>query len=176
MKEARKTETPPSESVTYENVRGYLQAVLEHLLAAGRSTHELVDFAVDKFGHSVVPYLTRFQQEIREGQVNVKNLAESARTAVFGVQVTDEQREQMIREAAYFRAQRRGFPQGESAENWAKAEKEVDALLEQQAGVVGRARKALTAAVSVAEQEVAQAKDAVAAWLAKKQKSKSKGN
>lgn len=176
MKEARKPEATATEPSTYENVRGYLQAVLEHLLAAGRSTHELVDFAVDKFGHSVVPHLTRFQQEIREGQVTVKNLTESARTAVFGVQVTDEQREQMIREAAYFLAQHRNFAEGQSAEDWAMAEKEVDALLEQQAGVIGHARKALTAAVSVAEQEVAQAKEAVAAWLAKKQKSKSKGS
>jgi len=170
MKQARKTETPSSETTSYESVRSYLQAALEHLLAAGRSAHELVDFAVDKFGHSVVPYLTRFQQEIREGQVTVKNLADSARTAVFGVQVTDEQREQMVREAAYYRAERRGFAGGGSAEDWAVAEKEIDALLEKQAGVIGRARKALSAAVSIAEQEVNQAKDAVTAWIASKHK------
>lgn len=170
MKQARKSETPASEETSYESVRGYLQAALEHLLAAGRSTHELVDFAVDKFGHSVVPYLTRFQQEVREGQVTVKNLADSARTAVFGVQVTDEQREQMIREAAYYRAERRGFAEADSAEDWAVAEKEIDALLQKQAGVIGRARKALTAAVSMAEQEVNQAKEAVTAWIAAKHK------
>lgn len=170
MKQARKTETPANETSTYETVRNYLHDALEQLLAAGRSTYELVDFAVDKFGHSVVPHLTRFQQEIREGQVNVKHLADAARTAVFGVQVTDEQREQMIREAAYFRAVRRGFAEGESAQDWIIAEKEIDALLEKQAGVIGHARKALTAAVSVAEQEVAQAKEAVTAWIASKQK------
>lgn len=171
MKQARKTETPANEATTYESVRSYLHGALEQLLAAGRSTYELVDFAVDKFGHSVVPHLTRFQQEIREGQVNVKHLADAAKTAVFGVQVTEEQREQMIREAAYFRAARRGFAEGDSAQDWIVAEKEIDALLEKQAGVVGRARKALTAAVSIAEQEVAQAKDAVTAWIASKHKS-----
>lgn len=170
MKQARKTETPSSEAASYEAVRGYLQAALENLLEAGRSTHELVDFAVDKFGHSVVPYLTRFQQEIREGQVKVKDLADSARTAVFGVQVTDEQREQMIREAAYYRAERRSFAGVESSEDWAVAEKEIDALLAQQAGVVGRARKAISAAVSIAEQEANQARDAVTAWIAAKHK------
>lgn len=176
MKQARKTETQAGETTSYESVRGYLHAALEQMLAAGRSAYELVDFAVDKFGHSVVPYLTRFQQEIREGQVTVKHLADSARTAVFGVQVTDDQRGQMIREAAYFRAERRGFAEGDTAQDWVEAEKEVDALLEQQTGVIKRARKALTAAVTVAEHEVAQVKESVSAWIAAKNKSARKSH
>jgi hypothetical protein len=40
-----------------------------------------------------------------------------------------EQRRQMIAEAAYFRAERRGFDGGDPVRDWCEAEAEVDALL-----------------------------------------------
>jgi hypothetical protein len=44
--------------------------------------------------------------------------------------VTSEQRRQMIAEAAYFRAERRGFG-GDAVRDWCEAEAEVDARLRQ---------------------------------------------
>lgn len=43
--------------------------------------------------------------------------------------VTDEHRQQMIAEAAYFRAERRGFSGGDAVRDWCEAEAEVDAHL-----------------------------------------------
>ncbi|WP_295389839.1 DUF2934 domain-containing protein [uncultured Thiodictyon sp.] len=43
--------------------------------------------------------------------------------------VTPEQRVDMIREAAYFRAEKRGFTDGGDADDWATAEREIDELL-----------------------------------------------
>ena len=43
--------------------------------------------------------------------------------------ITPEQRYRMICDAAYFRAERRGFIGGNSAEDWTAAEAEIDSLL-----------------------------------------------
>ena len=43
--------------------------------------------------------------------------------------ITPEQRYRMICDAAYFRAERRGFIGGNSAEDWVSAEAEIDGLL-----------------------------------------------
>ncbi|HVC31377.1 MAG TPA: DUF2934 domain-containing protein [Steroidobacteraceae bacterium] len=46
-----------------------------------------------------------------------------------GITVTKETRRVMIEQAAYLRAERRGFPSGGEVEDWLAAEAEVDALL-----------------------------------------------
>lgn len=43
--------------------------------------------------------------------------------------VTEEQRRQMIAEAAYFRAERRGFGGGDAVGDWIEAETEIDKRL-----------------------------------------------
>jgi hypothetical protein len=43
--------------------------------------------------------------------------------------VSAEERARMIAEAAYFRAQRRGFRNGDTVRDWAEAEAEIDAML-----------------------------------------------
>jgi hypothetical protein len=45
--------------------------------------------------------------------------------------VSSGQRQQMIAEAAYFRAERRGFAGGDAVRDWCEAEAEVDARLRQ---------------------------------------------
>jgi hypothetical protein len=52
------------------------------------------------------------------------------------LRVTPEQRYHMIAEAAYFRAERRGFSGGDPAQDWLDAEAEVDRIL--QAGGAAR--------------------------------------
>lgn len=42
--------------------------------------------------------------------------------------VTLEERERLIAEAAYFRAKRRGFKDGDAKQDWREAEREVDEL------------------------------------------------
>jgi hypothetical protein len=48
-----------------------------------------------------------------------------------GSDVTAEQRQRMIAEAAYFRAQGRGFENGNSTEDWLAAEAEIERALAQ---------------------------------------------
>jgi predicted nucleic acid-binding Zn-ribbon protein len=47
----------------------------------------------------------------------------------FQHKVTSGQRQQMIAEAAYFRAERRGFSGGDAVRDWCEAEAEIDARL-----------------------------------------------
>ncbi len=47
--------------------------------------------------------------------------------------ISDEQRRRMIEEAAYFRAERRGFSGGATLHDWLEAEIEIDAQLREQA-------------------------------------------
>ena len=46
-----------------------------------------------------------------------------------GMNVSPEQRRQMIAEAAYYRAQQRGFQLGDPQEDWLAAEAEIDHML-----------------------------------------------
>lgn len=156
-----------------EQIRKYLVDALEHLLAAGRSSHELVAFASEKFGRTIIPHLEKLQDEIREGKVKVQNLADAAKTSVFGIHVTPEQREQMIREAAYYRAERSGFT-GTADEDWSAAQQEVDAMLAKQAGGIARAREVLDSALDIAEKEFSQVKSTVTQWVESKQASRRK--
>ena len=44
--------------------------------------------------------------------------------------VSAEERRRLIAEAAYFKAERRGFPKDGALEDWVEAEAEIDALLD----------------------------------------------
>ena len=44
--------------------------------------------------------------------------------------VSAEERRRLIAEAAYFKAERRGFPEDGALEDWVEAEAEIDALLD----------------------------------------------
>lgn len=52
--------------------------------------------------------------------------------------VSDEERYHMIREAAYYRAEKRQFAPGHEIEDWADAEREIDALLASAKRITGR--------------------------------------
>jgi DUF2934 family protein len=43
--------------------------------------------------------------------------------------ITEEQRQAMVAERAYFKAERRGFRGGDSAQDWYEAESEIDAMI-----------------------------------------------
>ena len=49
--------------------------------------------------------------------------------ATIPMTVTAEERQNMIREAAYYRAEQRGFQGGSAEEDWLLAEQEVDRAL-----------------------------------------------
>jgi hypothetical protein len=56
-------------------------------------------------------------------------MAKAVGSSKMKIDVSPEQRYQMIAEAAYFRAEKRGFIGGDSGQDWIEAEAEIDSLL-----------------------------------------------
>jgi len=50
---------------------------LEHFIAAGRSLKEFIKEVLARYGNRIVPYLRRFQQEIKAGTVKIKGLTKA---------------------------------------------------------------------------------------------------
>jgi len=64
---------------------------------------------------------------VRQTQKTAKKTTKKPSSqTVLGIPVSPEIRAQWIAEAAYFRAQQRGFAQGHALEDWVAAEKEID--------------------------------------------------
>jgi hypothetical protein len=114
---------------TYEQSRQYLKGALENLLASERSLRDLFELAFDNFGEDFLPYLLQFFQDIRGGRIRIEGLGESTRDAILGHHVTPEQRDYLIQKAAYYISENHGFSRS-TEQDWAEAEKEVDARLE----------------------------------------------
>ncbi len=159
------TKTGTPEMASDESIRAYLKEALEHLLAAGHSAHELVEFSLDKFGRKIIPHLNELQEDIRQNKVKIKSLAESAKTAAFGIHVSHGQREQLIRDAAYLHAEKRGFTGDNQDEDWLMAEQEVDDWLARQHGLLEKARKNIESVSEIAKHELTEVKGAVRHWL-----------
>lgn len=62
-------------------------------------------------------------------RVPAEQPAAAASGASSGITVSEDARRAMIAQAAYLRAERRGFASGDEVEDWLAAEAEVDALL-----------------------------------------------
>jgi hypothetical protein len=58
----------------------------------------------------------------------------TAKTPASRTEVSPEMRRSMIAQAAYLRAEQRGFTGGNEVEDWLAAEAEVDALLKAESG------------------------------------------
>lgn len=153
---------------TYETSRKYLKSALEHMVAAGRNARDLTEFALEKFGDEFRPYLQQFFSDVRQGKIDIKGLTHSARTAIVGHHVSQEERERMIREAAYLRSEQRGFAGGYEHDDWLSAEKEVDERLEREAGLMVKGGKAMASVASIAEKEFDSIKKIVSLWLDEK--------
>ncbi|HUK03008.1 MAG TPA: DUF2934 domain-containing protein [Steroidobacteraceae bacterium] len=64
----------------------------------------------------------------------LRSRALPAAPAAAGANVSAESRRGMIAEAAYWRAERRGFAPGNEMDDWLAAEREVDAFLSSHSG------------------------------------------
>lgn len=56
--------------------------------------------------------------------------AEAAPVPAGGGGITPEERKRMIAEAAYYRAERRGFATGSEMDDWIQAETDIDRLIQ----------------------------------------------
>jgi hypothetical protein len=148
-----------------EPTRDYLKSALEHMLAAGRSVSDMVEFSLDRLGDRVIPDVQAFLQQVQRGEVNVKGLSRSTREALFGMKLTPEERATLIREAAYLKAESRGFAGGSPEQDWLDAEREVDALIAREIGLVPRGREALAGVGDAVEREFGDLGRLVTDWL-----------
>jgi hypothetical protein len=145
--------------------RAYLKSALENMLAAGRSVHELVEFSLERFGDGLIPDLKGFLGQVQSGEIKIKGLPEGAREALFGMRMTPQEREDLVRLTAYVRAERRGFVGGSPEEDWQASEREVDDMLAAKIGLVSQGRRALSDVSVAIEREVGDIKSAVTSWL-----------
>jgi hypothetical protein len=72
---------------------------------------------------------TSTSAETRARTTPAKGTRARGKAAASRAAVSAEDRRAMIAEAAYLRAERRGFESGHETEDWLAAEEEVDALL-----------------------------------------------
>jgi hypothetical protein len=154
------------EAQTWGASRDYLRYVLEHMLEAGQGIRELSEYTLGQFGADFLPYLRQFLHEVGQGRIGVRGLSHGMRAALSGNSVTSEERERMIREAAYLRAERRGFCGGSAQADWLAAEQEVDLCLAQGPGLVVSGGQALTVVLEAAREKPAERVAAVHRWLA----------
>ena len=103
-------------------------------MESDRSFRDLCQSRVERFGREAIPHVERFVQEVRAELAGIDGL-ESAWVALFGASLDDAARERWIREAAYFRGEKRGFVGGCAADDWAQAEREYE---RRRQGVIGR--------------------------------------
>jgi hypothetical protein len=68
--------------------------------------------------------------KVKSKSSTVKNVSSKTTTNKRKTALTPEQRYQMIAEAAYFRAEKRGFVGGDVAHDWIEAEAEIDSILQ----------------------------------------------
>jgi len=149
----------------YDALRPRLIAAMETMVAAGRSAREWTEFWMERLTEAETPYLGRFLEEIRDGTVKITGLGESARKTLFGARITPEQRDAMIREAAYFRAQARGFEGGSPEQDWAEAEAQVDRMLAEDAGLIGKGQQALSTLSDLVHRELEEVRELVSTWI-----------
>lgn len=159
MNDTRPTASPVSapasiDTAIYATASRRLKASIEQMLAAGRSPREVGQHALQRFGDAFLPYLQKFARDVAQGRIEIWGLAHSARGRIFGHQVNGEEREHMIREAAYYRAERRGFASGLELEDWLEAEREIDAQLSVVTGPTRHVHKTLDPLPSLAEKEL----------------------
>lgn len=156
---------PRLDKNTYESSKQYLEEALRHMAEAGHKIHDFSDFILEKFGDEFLPHLEHFYRDIREGRIRLQGMTKPVKTAFFGHHVTPEERERMIRETAYLRAEQRGFSGGSDYDDWLYAEKQIDEQLAQSTGLVARGRKSVSSAAALAEEELLSVKSAVTNWI-----------
>jgi hypothetical protein len=152
-------------ATTYETVKIHLKNSLEHVIAAGHNVRDFSEFIVDKFGETYIPHLRQFLSDVGNGEIKIKGLSKAAISVIVGHHVSLEERETMIREAAYYRSKSRNFAPGYEADDWAAAVKEVDARLVEEAGLIDKGRKVLESTATSVEKEFENIRAVVTTWL-----------
>ena len=154
----------PKKSTSHESARAYLKASLEHVIAAGHNVSEFRDYVVDKFGDEIIPQLHHFLSDVRLGKLEIKGLSQSAKEAALGHPYSDNEREAMIKQAAYFIAEKHGFD-GNDKRDWELAAQQIDDRIAAEVNLVGKSKMALKSSAPSIEEEYNDIKRVVTNWL-----------
>lgn len=166
MSDGSGSEQDKDQPVSYETVRPFLKASLEQIVAAGRGVRDMAEFSAERLGDKALPLVNRFLAEVHAGQVKIKGLTDSVHQSLFDGRPSPEERERLIREAAYLRAEQHGFVGASPEEDWAEAEREIDAWLAVQDGLIARGRHAVESVAATAERGAEATYVLVRQWLA----------
>ncbi|MFO8153334.1 DUF2934 domain-containing protein [Thioalkalivibrio sp.] len=166
MKDDSGSKQDKDQPVSYESVRPFLKASLEQIISAGRGVRDMAEFSAERLGDKALPLVNRFLAEVRSGQVKIKGLTDSVHQSLFDGRPSPEERERLIREAAYLRAEQRGFVGGSPEEDWVEAEREIDERLAAQEGLIARGRHAIESGAVAAESGAEATYGLVRQWLA----------
>lgn len=166
MKDDSGSKQGKDQPVSYESVRPFLKASLEQIISAGRGVRDMAEFSAEHLGDKALPLVNRFLAEVHSGQVKIKGLTNSVHQSLFDGRPSPEERERLIREAAYLRAEQRGFVGGSPEEDWAEAEREIDQRLAAQEGLIARGRHAIESGAVAAERGAEATYGLVRQWLA----------
>ena len=77
----------------------------------------------------------KLETTLEKAAAKLKSRIESTRLPEHGSSIDAEHRQRLIAEEAYLIAERRGFQDGDTAEDWARAEKQVNHRLMQESSV-----------------------------------------
>jgi hypothetical protein len=84
----------------------------------------------------------------------ISGVSASTNEAIFIAGITAAERERRVREAAYFRAQRRGFVGGSAEQDWIDAEREIDLQIAEESWIVEHRREAALPLDQIIEREM----------------------
>jgi hypothetical protein len=130
-----------SESGNKNDLEKYFNSTLEHMVSAGHGIKEFSEFTLEHLGETVRPHIRNFAKDVRMGVIKVKGITAATRVKILGQHIDEAEREQMIREAAYFLAEKRNFIGGDAETDWYQAEKIVSSQLDEESGLTGKSFK-----------------------------------
>jgi hypothetical protein len=172
MQELHMSEYNENNAKSAQNIKTHLKASLEQMLAAGHDVKEYSEFVLDNFNERYIPHLRQFLSDVSRGEIKIKGLTKAAREKIIGHHVSDEERQAMINEAAYYLAEKRGFTGGNVEEDWDAAERQIETRLAQEAGLLEKGRKLTETAVEKAEQELGNMVTILQKWIEEQQGTK----
>jgi hypothetical protein len=127
-----------------KDLKKYLKKSLEHMVAAGHGIKEFSEFTLEHLGNTAQPHIRDFIQDVHTGAIKVKGITKATRNKILGYHISKEEREQMIREAAYQLAEKRNFVGGDAETDWYEAEEMLICQLDEDAGLVVKSFKTVT--------------------------------
>lgn len=83
--------------------------------------------SIEESAEKVLVKTSQKKSTPRKRKSSRKKVAKTSSATAVVVRLSQETRNKMIEEAAYFIAQRRGFEPGHDVEDWLKAEAQIDA-------------------------------------------------